>query len=130
MRKVMVVATLMAGACASGPGAQETLPKLRAAIASEVTSAEQNADHSALVEQVSQARHLHGLTRSELEDRIGPGEPCARHPVCSERGFESDDRYYEIGRPSESYVVRYRPALLVGINRFGKVERTFVLRTE
>ena len=42
-------------------------------------------------------------------------------------GFESDDWYYEIGRESGNYV-RHRPALILGFGRFGKVERTFVLR--
>ena len=127
---MIVVALLGLAACASGPTAQETLPKLRTAIDSEVRSPEQNAEHSALVEQVSQAKHLHGLTRVELEEKLGVGEPCSRHPMCTERGFDPSDRFYEVGKPSDAYVVRYRPALIVGFSRFGKVERTFVLRAE
>src|SRR5690606_34225423 len=52
MRNMIVATCLGIAACASGPTAQETLPKLRAAIDSEVRSPEQNAEHSALVEQV------------------------------------------------------------------------------
>lgn len=115
-------------ACASGPSAQETLPRLKTAIGSEVSSPEQNEEHSALAERVSEGRLLHGLTRAEVDERVGSGDPCSRHPICAERGFESDDRYYEIGQPGATYNVRYRPALIVGYNRFGKVERTFVLR--
>lgn len=117
-------------ACKSGPSAQETLPKLRAAMDTTVESPEQNDEYSALTEQVSEQRHLHGLTRIELEQRLGRGDECSRHPICGERGFEPNDVYYEVGRASDSYVVRYRPALIVGFNRFGKVERTFVLRTQ
>lgn len=130
MRTMIVATCLGLAACASGPTAQETLPKLKRAIDSEVQSPEQNAEHSALVEQVSEAKHLHGLTRTELEERLGMGQPCSRHPLCAERGFDPSDRYYEVGKPSKSYVVRYRPALLVGFSRFGKVERTFVLRAD
>ena len=117
-------------ACKSGPSAQETLPKLRAAMGATVESPEQNDENSALTQEVSEQRHLHGLTRLELEQRLGPGDECSRHPICAERGFDPNDVYYEVGKASEAYVVRYRPALIVGFNRFGKVERTFVLRTQ
>jgi hypothetical protein len=117
-------------ACAAGPSAQETLPKLKLAISSDVSSAAQNAENSALAEQVSQGKHLHGLTRVEVDERIGAGEPCARHPICAERGFDAEDRYYEIGRAAGEGYVRYRPALILGFSRFGKVERTFLLRAQ
>ena len=94
----------------------------------EVATADDNADNSKLADQVSRQRHLHGMTRTELAEALGPGEPCSRHPVCAERGFSGSDRYYEVGRPGG--YVRYRPALIVGFNRFGKVERTFVVRVE
>lgn len=114
-------------ACAHGSSAQETLPKLRSAITDQVSSPEQNAQNSALVEQVSNDKQLQGLTRDEVSQQLGAGDPCSRHPMCGERGFEGDDWYYEIGREGSQYV-RHRPALIVGFNRFGKVERTFVLR--
>jgi hypothetical protein len=132
MRKMLLAAALLSwvgSACAGGPTAQETLPKLKSAIDTEVSSPQQNDELSVLVEQVSEGRHLQGLTRSEVVERIGSGERCDRHPICTERGFEANDSYYEVGKPSASYTVRYRPALIVGYNRFGKVERTFVLRS-
>lgn len=129
-RSWLLLSTLALASCATGPTAQDTLPRLKAALASPVSSPEQNADNSALTEQVSQGKHLHGLTRIEVQERIGAGDPCGRHPMCIERGFEDDDWFYEVGRAGEGYTVRYRPALIVGFNRFGKVERTFVLRTE
>jgi hypothetical protein len=113
--------------CAHGPGPEQTLPQLRAAIASPVESADQNAQNSALVEQVSNDKQIHGLTREELAERIGHGEPCQRHPLCADKGFDDGDWYYEVGREGGSYL-RGRPALVVGFSRFGKVERTFVLR--
>ena len=64
---------------------------------------------------------------------MGKGDLCSRHPLCSEQGFQDDDWYYDVGTqnpaPNATYL-RYRPALIVGFSRFGKVERTFVLRVE
>ena len=111
--------------CASGPTAQETLPQLKAAIFSEVGSPDQNQQNSDLVSVVSREKHIHGLTRAELEKALGRGDRCANHPLCDEKGFFDDDWYYEVGQPGEQYV-RRRPILLVGFSRFGKVERTFV----
>ncbi|MET0344414.1 MAG: hypothetical protein ABW252_25600 [Polyangiales bacterium] len=116
-------------ACNRAPAAAETLPKLRAAIERVVNTDEENAENSALVEQVNRDRQLQGLTRGQLADWLGPGEPCSRHPICGERGFDGSDRYYQVGRQGSEYL-RVRPALIVGFNRFGKVERTFVLRTD
>jgi hypothetical protein len=113
-------------ACAHGPTAQETLPRLRAALDQPVSSAEQNKQNSDLVVRVSEDKHLEGLTRLEVEEKIGKGENCSKHPICKERGFWEDDWYYEIGTEGSTYL-RHRPALILGFNRFGKVERTFVL---
>jgi hypothetical protein len=108
------------------PSAQETLPRLRSAIDEPVSSPELNKQHSDLAILVSDEKHVQGLTRLELEQKIGKGALCSAHPICKERGFYPDDWYYEIGTVGSSYV-RHRPALIVGFNRFGKVERTFVL---
>jgi hypothetical protein len=120
---------LAAAGCAKKPTAYETLPQLKQAIDTPVSSPEQNKQHSAIAETVSEEGHLEGLTRTEVSEKIGPGDPCGRHPMCRERGFEDDDLYYEVGEQGENYV-RYRPALIVGFSRFGKVERTFVLHVE
>ncbi len=128
--RLPLLATLaLCAACTKAPSAQETLPKLRAAIQSPVDSAEQNAQNSTLVDLVSSEKQLHGLTRSEVEQQLGRGDPCSRHPVCGERGFFGEDWHYEIGQLGGGYV-RARPELIVGFNRFGKVERTFVLRAQ
>jgi hypothetical protein len=120
-------------ACAKKPTAQETLPQLKAAIAAPVSSPEQNREHSELARLVSEEGYLEGLTRDEVAAKIGPGDRCSRHPRCGEQGFESDDWYYEVGSadtgPQPIYV-RYRPVLIVGFNRFGKVQRTYVLHVQ
>jgi len=128
-RSLLALACFVVG-CAHGPAATETLPKLKDAIESEVATPEQNAENGALVEQVSDRKQLHGLTRAEVRDQLGQGDPCSRHPLCAERGFDPNDWYYEVGRDSAAYTVRYRPALIVGFSRFGKVDRTFVLRAQ
>lgn len=130
MSRRFVTSVVLAGfalGCAHGPGPEQTLPQLRTAIESPVESPDQNAQNSALVEQVSSDRQIHGLTREELVTRLGQGEPCHRHPLCRDKGFDDGDWYYEVGREGGSYL-RGRPALIVGFSRFGKVERTFVLR--
>ena len=127
MRITSALLLVALAACASTPKASETLPKLRAAIEREVNNDEENAENSALVELVNRERQLQGMTRGQLADWLGPGEPCNRHPICGERGFDGSDRYYQVGRQGSAYL-RVRPALIVGFNRFGKVDRTFVLR--
>jgi len=124
---LLLLTTVCTASCAHGPSAEQTLPQLRAAIETPVESAEQNARNSALVEQINNDRQIHGFTREELSEKLGAGDPCHRHPICGERGFDAEDWYYEIGSEGTSYI-RHRPALLVGFSRFGKVERTFLLR--
>jgi hypothetical protein len=126
--------TVLAGlglvACGpAGPGAQETLPRLKNALSEPVSTPEQNKQHSDLAVTISEEKHLHGRTRLEVEEKVGKGDLCNNHPICKERGFYEDDWYYEVGTEGSSYV-RHRPALIVGFNRFGKVERTFVLEVK
>lgn len=125
MRHALPLLALL-GACATSPPSRETLPQLRQAIETQVASEEQNRKNSELVSFVNREKQLHGLTRAELEATLGRGERCDRHPLCAKKGFFEDDWYYEIGRPGGGYM-RYRPTLIVGFNRFGKVERTYVL---
>ncbi|HEX5657510.1 MAG TPA: hypothetical protein VFX59_09965 [Polyangiales bacterium] len=127
MTRTALLVALLAG-CAHGPGAGETLPKLAAALDAPVASTAQNRDNGALVERVSGEKYLHQLTRGEVAKALGrEGEPCSRHPICGERGFFDEDWYYEVGSEGSTYV-RHRPALILGFSRFGKVERSFVLR--
>lgn len=108
------------------PSAQQTIPQLRDALSEPVSTPEKNKQNSELVVTISENKHIEGLSRLELESKLGKGSPCSEHPMCGERGFDDEDWYYEVGTEGSSYI-RHRPALIVGFNRFGKVERTFVL---
>lgn len=117
--------------CEKKPTAYETLPQLKNALHEPVTTAEQNVQHSKLVELVSEEGHLEGLNRVDVETKLGRGDICAYHKICLEKGFQDDDWYYEIGTRDESGSgshVKHLPALILGFSRFGKVERTFVMR--
>lgn len=127
MRAILLLLPVLVYACGPPPpSAQETLPRLKNVLQEPVSSPEQNKSNSDLVVQVSELKHLHGLTRVEVEEKLGKGQDCAGHPLCSDKGFFPGDWFYEIGSEGSSYV-RHRPELIVGFNRFGKVERTFVL---
>ena len=116
--------------CAHGKATGETdLAKLRSALTTPVSSAEQNAQNSQLVEDVANSDLLLGLTRDQLADQLGRGEACSQHALCGEQGFEDDDWYYEVGQMGEGYT-RIRPALIVGFDRFGKSTRVYNLRIE
>jgi hypothetical protein len=119
-----LAALVLASACAAA-APTDTLPRLAEAIRSPVATPAENAEHSRLAQLASRNKLLQGLTRDEVEDKLGKGEPCAQHDLCGRKGFFPNDLYYEVGTPGE--YVRYRPALIVGFNDWGKVERTFVL---
>jgi hypothetical protein len=129
MRAIFLLPILVWSCGPPPPSAQETLPRLQSVLHEPVSSAEQNKRNSALVVQVSELKHLHGLTRVEVEEKLGKGEDCDNHPLCSDKGFFPGDWYYEIGTTGSGYV-RHRPELIIGFNRFGKVERTFVLEVQ
>lgn len=130
MRAYLLLLPILVYGCGPPPpSAQETLPRLRNVLREPVSSAEQNKQNSELVVQVSELKHLHGLTRLEVEEKLGKGEDCSGHPLCADKGFFPGDWFYEIGTTGSSYV-RHRPELIVGFNRFGKVERTFVLEVQ
>jgi hypothetical protein len=112
-----------AGCAAAAP--PDTLPRLREAISSPVSTPADNAEHSRLAELASRDKLLQGMTREQVEDTLGKGEPCAQHELCGKKGFDPRDLIYEIGTAG-SYV-RYRPALIVGFDDWGKVARTYVL---
>ncbi|MFW5920613.1 MAG: hypothetical protein ACOCUS_02145 [Polyangiales bacterium] len=107
---------------------QELLPKLQSAMTAPVDTPEQSQEHSRLAEQVADSEMLMDMPRHEVEEALGKGDPCSRHPRCAEKGFEADDWYYQIGRMGESDPGRL-PALIVGFDRFGKVTQLYNFRT-
>lgn len=105
------------------------LSRLRTAIESQVSSPEQSAELSRTVESVLQTESLTELTRDEVQDAIGRGDPCSRHPICAEQGFKGDDWYYAVGQAGEGHAGAL-PELIVGFDRTGRVSRTWNLRIE
>jgi outer membrane protein assembly factor BamE (lipoprotein component of BamABCDE complex) len=97
-------------------------------MAAPVASSDDTVRHSQLVENVVEADVLEGMTRDEVRAKIGAGDPCSRHPRCAENEFEEDDWFYTVGEMGESDAAQ-APILIVGFDRFGKVHRTWNLRT-
>ena len=105
-----------------------TFARLRAAIETPVTSRDQAHERSRLAESVSEARALEGLFRREVEEAIGRGDPCSRHPRCAAQGFAGDDWYYAVGTVGEAQgSVGPMPVLIVGFDRTGRATRTYSL---
>jgi len=125
----LLISTSLLTSCASTPPASETLPRLQRAMSEPVQNEQHNRDNSALLEQVADAQHLDGLTRSDVIGAIGKGDLCSRHPTCGEKGFDGEDWYYEVGAAGPTYL-KARPVLILGFDRFGKVVRTYTMRID
>jgi len=128
----VVVPTLLAVtaiACGgTGVAPEEYRRRLREAIDAPVSSPEQSADNSRLVEEALNERALDDMTRDEVEAAIGRGDPCSRHPRCAENGFEDDDWFYAVGQMGEGASGAV-PVLIVGFDRTGRVDRSWNLQT-
>ena len=85
MTVVALCLTALPG-CAEKPTAYETLPQLKQAIDEPVMSAEQNKQHSALAQLVSEEGHLEGLTRTDIEAKVGRGDACPNIPCAVSKG--------------------------------------------
>lgn len=130
MRTPILIAALSLLACGpTAPPASQTLPRLRAALEAPVPSEQKNRENSALVQEIVDNGHVLGLTRLEVEEKLGKGDECRNHELCAEHGFYDTDLYYEVGQTGDIYL-RFRPALILGFDRFGKVTRTYNLRVE
>ena len=118
---------LLAGtACGGGLSTQRAREQLRALREAPVDSPQRAADLSRRLEHAVEAEALEGLRRTEVVDLLGRGTPCSRMPECTRRGFRPDDLYYALGEPTGGYAGR-RPVLIVGFDRFDRVERTWTL---
>ena len=117
-------------ACGGGPQVppDQLLAELARARETPVSSGEESATHSRLVQDVVDADALQDLRRFEVEEKIGRGEPCSRHPRCGQLGFQADDWFYPIGAMGEGYGGPV-PLLIVGFDRHGAVDRVWTLRT-
>ncbi|MEM9192718.1 MAG: hypothetical protein AAGF12_26325 [Myxococcota bacterium] len=104
------------------------LQELRQAIERPVSSPEESGENSRVVEASLEAEVLMEMTRLEVEEAIGRGDPCSRHPRCAEQEFESDDWFYTVGQMGEGRTGAL-PILIVGFDRTGRVTRVWNLRT-
>jgi hypothetical protein len=117
---------LMAFAC-GGPqdSGAYLLGNLKDAMERPVETEERSLRHSRLVQDVAEADLLANKTRLEVQEAIGRGEPCSRHPQCQERGFDPNDWFYQVGREGPAKI----PLLIVGFDHTGHVNRTWYLKT-
>ncbi|MFW5875818.1 MAG: hypothetical protein ACOCXM_03715 [Myxococcota bacterium] len=118
---------LSSAGCATvgGESRDNLLSDLKGAMARPVDGKERSRAHSSLVEDVVETDLLQGMSRGQVAEAIGRGEPCSRHPRCDELGFEGNDWFYHVG-PSRG---ARSPILIVGFDRTGHVVRTWNLKT-
>jgi hypothetical protein len=125
----VLAAPLFAAACGAVPmSREEALPKLRAAIQKNLSSPEEAAENSRLVEKVADDGVLNEMFRHEVEEAIGRGDPCSRHPRCAENGFEANDWFYTVGQQGEGRTGAV-PIMILGFDTSGRVVRVWNLRT-
>lgn len=115
-------------ACGATMTREEGLPQLRAAIERPISSPEESQENSRLVEAILDNTLLHGMFRAEVEEAIGRGDQCSRHPRCAEHGYHGDDWFYTVGQMGEGRTGAL-PILIVGFDTSGRVTKTWNLRT-
>lgn len=115
-------------ACGGGVPREQLLGNLRQAIDGDVADEQASAAHSRSVQAALDEGAVNGLRRDEVEELLGRGEPCSRHPRCAEHGFNDNDWFYEVGRPAAGYG-RALPLMILGFDRAGRVSRSYNLRT-
>jgi hypothetical protein len=125
---IALLIAVLALACGPTMTREEALPRLKQAIASSVSSPEQSQESSRLVEDILEQKILHGMFRHEVEEAIGRGDACSRHPRCAENDFSGDDWFYSVGVMGEGRTGAL-PILIVGFDTSGRVVRTWNLRT-
>lgn len=130
MAKMLVASlalSLLAGCGGASVDREAHLRRLSDAIQAPVSSPDEAAENSRLVQQVVEEGLLEEMTRDEVSAAIGRGDDCSRHPRCAENGFEDDDWFYTVGTMGDGSA-GVVPILIVGFDRFGKVTRTWNLR--
>ena len=115
---------LIGGCAKQQPGAtDELLAKLRQRMGEPVSSEQRLSEHNALVKKVVDEDAFGDMRRHEIANRIGKGSPCAAHPDCMNRGFESDDWVYIVGEQPDTGVTTL-PMLIIGFDREGHHARS------
>ncbi|MAQ14839.1 MAG: hypothetical protein CMN30_08590 [Sandaracinus sp.] len=121
---------LVFGLVACGPSIppEQTLRNLQEVMNEPVDDADESARFSQRVQEVVESDALQNMSRPEVQELLGRGDPCSRHPRCMDNGFENDDWFYDVGALGEGYPGPV-PLLIVGFDREGKVVRVWNLRT-
>ncbi len=120
---------LMTTACGgSSINAADTMAQLRTAIDSPVESSEDGQANSRLVETALEENIFDSMLRQEVQDAIGRGDPCSRHPRCAQNGFEDDDWFYTVGQMGESSTGTL-PIMILGFDHTGRVVRSWNMST-
>lgn len=125
---LLALGTVALMAC-GGPtmNREDGLRRLSDAIQAPAGSPEEAQENSRLVEQIVQEGLLEDMTRPEVQEAIGRGDPCSRHPKCAEQEFQGDDWFYTVGQMGEGRA-GVLPILIVGFDRSGRVTRVWNLR--
>ena len=128
--ELTLAACLGTGCLACGPSIPpaQTLRALQEAMNEPVDDAEESALISHRVQNVVENDSLMNMSRVEVEEAIGRGDPCSRHPRCMDNGFENDDWFYDVGALGQGYPGPV-PILIVGFDNEGRVVRVWNLRT-
>jgi hypothetical protein len=127
---LIALSLVVLSAACGGPAIprEQAFPRLKAAIEGAVSTPEQSQENSRLVETIIEDDHLMGMFRHEVEEAIGQGEPCSRHPRCAENDFSGDDWFYTVGTMGEG-ATGALPILIVGFDTSGRVVKVWNLRT-
>ena len=123
-----LAAALLAVACGPSIPPEQTLRTLQSAMNEPVDDADESARVSQQVQDVVESDALMNMSRVEVEEAIGRGDPCSRHPRCMDNEFDGDDWFYDVGALGEGYPGPV-PILIVGFDNEGRVVRVWNLRT-
>jgi len=96
---------------------------LRKALDTPIDSETRRQQHNDIARKVVEEGALEGLRRAEVEAQLGRGTVCGGSGVCTERGYMSNDWFYEVGRYDKRAAGR-TPVLLVGFDGQGRCSRT------
>jgi hypothetical protein len=126
MKRLIVLTLFCAAIPACGPGVdrEATLTRLRAALEADVTDEDVLREHNELVTTVREGSVLHGMRRSEVQERLGRGQECGVRELCAEHGFTPTDWTYEVGQRDG---MAWGPTLIVGFDRQGIVDGVYTL---
>jgi hypothetical protein len=125
----LLLSTLELAACGAVPMSRdEAMPQLRAAIEKNISSPEESQANSRLLEDILDDQVLEEMFRHEVEEAIGRGDPCSRHPRCEENGYGPQDWFYTVGQMGEGRSGAL-PILIIGFDTSGRVVKTWNLRT-